>query len=95
MTIGSGGGSGGDIAAGLGLGGLGVLSLLGAGANKPPPPPPAPPAPPSTSSTNIEDAAAEERQRLASAEGGGQEGTDVTGGQGAKAPSTTKSLLGG
>lgn len=67
--------------------------------SKAPAPPPPPPAPPSLGTTSIMEAGAQERQRLASAEGQGFSGTDVTGGQGAKAPNTTanppKTVLGG
>ena len=48
----------------------------------------------SLSSPTIMEQAAQERATLASAEGQGTMGTDMTGGQGAKNPSTTKSLLG-
>lgn len=64
-----------------------------------PPPPPPPPANAPTLPSTIQNGAAE-RQTLAAAEGEGMSGTDVTGGQGAKNPDTTKtiqtkSLLGG
>lgn len=65
------------------------------GSPSPPPPPPPPPAAPQMASPSIMEQAAAEKRTLASAEGQGYNGTDVTGGQGAKAPSTTKSLLGG
>lgn len=75
------------------------MSLFG-GATAPAPPPP-PPAAPTLAGPTIAEQGALERQRLASAEGQGFNSTDVTGGQGAKAPPTTsnpsasKSLLGG
>lgn len=53
-----------------------------------PPPPPAP----QLASTSIMQDAASERETLASAEGEGSQ--NPTGGQGVKAPNTTKSLLG-
>jgi hypothetical protein len=65
------------------------------GAPSPPPPPPPPPAAPQAASPSIMEQGAAEKRTLASAEGQGYLGTDVTGGQGAKAPSTTKSVLGG
>lgn len=64
------------------------------------PPPPPPPAP-MLMQPSIAEQGASERASLASAAGQGFSGTDVTGGQGAKAPPTTgaagqqKSLLGG
>lgn len=60
-----------------------------------PPPPPPPPTAPAAASPSIAQQGAAERTSLAGAEGAGLGGTDVTGGQGAKAPATTKSLLGG
>lgn len=61
-----------------------------------PPPPPPPPAAPQLASPSIAQSAAMEKETLAGAEGGGLNGTDVTGGQGVKGPTnTTKSLLGG
>lgn len=60
-----------------------------------PVPPPPPPAPPAAASPSISQQGAAERTSLASAAGEGFTGTDVTGGQGAAAPATTKSLLGG
>jgi hypothetical protein len=65
------------------------------GSPKAPTPPPPPPAAPQLGQASIMEQAASERETLASADGGGMTGTDVTGGQGAKSPSTTKSLLGG
>lgn len=75
---------------------------------KAPAPPPPPPAAPTLANPSIAEQGAAERQRLASAEGQGYSGTDVTGGQGAANPQTTatmaniaqaqkppKSLLGG
>lgn len=61
-----------------------------------PPPPPPPPANAPTLPSTLQQGAGE-RQTLATAEGEGMSGTDVTGGQGAKNPPTTatKSLLGG
>lgn len=64
------------------------------GGPKAPDPPPPPPAPPSLAQPSIVQQGAAEREQLASAGGQGFTGTDVTGGQGAGAPSTTKSLLG-
>jgi hypothetical protein len=66
-----------------------------------PPPPPPPPAAPQLAQPSIAEQGAMERQRLASAEGQGFSGTDVTGGKGAAAPATTanptasRTLLGG
>ena len=69
------------------------MSFLFGGVKAPTPPPP-----PNLASTlaapTIMEQAAQERATLASAEGQGTMGTDMTGGQGAKNPSTTKSLLG-
>lgn len=77
------------------------------GGPKPPAPPPPPPAAPSVGTASIQEAAAAERQRIASAQGQGSDGTDVTGGQGVKTPASTtanavqagatatKSVLGG
>ena len=56
--------------------------------------PPPPPNPPQLQSPSLIQAGTAERTRLNSAEGQGFNGTDVTGGQGLKAPTTTKSLLG-
>lgn len=70
------------------------MSMLFSSPKAPQAPPP-PPAAPQTASPSIMEQAASERETLASAEGGGMNGTDVTGGKGAAAPSTTKSLLGG
>lgn len=70
------------------------MALLFGGMHAPAPPPP-PPAPPSIGQASIAEQGATERQSLASAEGAGFTGTDVTGGQGARAPQTSKSLLGG
>ena len=60
-----------------------------------PPPPPPPPAPPTMATPSIAQSGAAERARLQSEGGMGFAGTDVTGGAGLKAPTTTKSLLGG
>lgn len=60
-----------------------------------PTPPPPPPAPANPAQSSIMEQGAAQRQRLSSAEGQGTDGTDVTGGQGAAAPATTKTLLGG
>lgn len=65
------------------------------GSPKAPAPPPPPPSAPQAANPSIMEQAASERETLASAEGAGMSGTNATGGQGAKAPSTTKSLLGG
>ena len=70
------------------------MSFLFGGGPKPPPPPP------TLASPSIMQQGASERSELAAANGEGMSGTDVTGGQGAKAPSTTasgagKSTLGG
>lgn len=71
------------------------------GSPQAPPPPPPPPSAPQLAQPSIAAQGAAERQSLASAEGQGTNGTDVTGGQGTPAPSTTnnptasKSLLGG
>lgn len=62
------------------------MSLFG-GATAPAPPPP-PPAAPTLAGPTIAEQGALERQRLASAEGQGFNGTDVTG-SGVKAPRTT------
>lgn len=64
---------------------------------KAPPPPPPPPAAPQMASPSVAQSAAIEKETLASAEGAGSNGTDVTGGQGVSKGSTntTKSLLGG
>ena len=64
------------------------------GSPKAPVPPPPPPQPPQLANPSIAEQGAAERRNLASAEGQGFTGTDVTGGQGSKNPSTTKSLLG-
>lgn len=71
------------------------MSMIFGGGQSPPPPPPPPPAAPQLASPSIMEQGMAERETLATAAGEGLEGTDVTGGQGAKAPSTTKSLLGG
>lgn len=64
---------------------------------KAPAPPPPPPEPPTLAQPSIAEAGANERQRLASAEGAGFDSTDVTGGKSPN-PTTTasapKSLLG-
>ena len=65
------------------------------GSPQAPPPPPPPPAAPRIANPSIAEQGTSERQALAGAEGAGTNGTDVTGGQGAANPSTTKSLLGG
>lgn len=65
------------------------------GGPSPPPPPPPPPAPPTLAQPSIQEMGAAERARLEGAEGAGFGGTDVTGGQGAASPPTTKALLGG
>jgi hypothetical protein len=70
------------------------MSMLFGGPSVPAAPPP-PPNPSSVASPSIMEQGAAERASLAGAEGAGSGGTDVTGGQGAAAPSTTKSLLGG
>lgn len=57
--------------------------------------PPPPPAAPSLGQDSIQSEGAQQKQSLLSAEGEGLNGTDVTGGQGAANPNTTKSLLGG
>ena len=54
-----------------------------------PPPPPPPPAAPSLAQPSIAEAGAQEQQRLASAEGAGFLGTDVTAPGGTPAPQTT------
>lgn len=71
------------------------MSFFGGGPSAPPPPPP-PPSAPLAASPSIAQSAAMEKETLASAEGGGLEGTDVTGGQGVDTSktSTTKTLLG-
>lgn len=61
---------------------------------KAPAPPPPPPSAASPDSGSIAETGAAQRASLASAEGSGSNGTDVTGGEGASAPATTKSLLG-
>lgn len=65
------------------------------GSPKAPAPPPPPPAAPQIASPSVAQAASMEKETLASAEGAGLNGTDVTGGQGVKEATTTKSLLGG
>ena len=60
-----------------------------------PTPPPPPPAAPLAASPSIAENNKAQKETLATAEGEGLNGTDVTGGQGVKAPATTKSLLGG
>lgn len=69
------------------------MSFLFGGAKAPAAPPP-PPNPPTLSTPSIAEQGAAERAQLAGGEGARFNGTDVTGGQGAKAPQTTKSLLG-
>lgn len=62
-----------------------------------PPVPAAPPPPPNAATLatpSVLDQGQAESARLAGAEGAGSNGTDVTGGQGAKAPATTKTVLG-
>lgn len=61
----------------------------------PPPAPPPPPLPPSAAQSTIVQQGATQRASLLSAAGDNGSQTDVTGGQGTSAPSTTKSLLGG
>lgn len=73
---------------------MSVLGDIFSGPKAPPPPPP-PPAPPTLAQPSIMEAGTAERQRMNAAAGSGMEGTDVTGGQGAANPQTTKSLLGG
>jgi hypothetical protein len=72
------------------------MSFLFPSSSKPPAPPPPPPAanPPRLAQPSIMAAGAAEKTALQTLEGQGMSGTDVTGGQGAKAPSTTKTLLG-
>lgn len=62
---------------------------------KAPAAPPPPPAAPQLGNTSIMAQATAERETLADSEGAGLNGTDLTGGQGAAAPATTRSLLGG
>jgi hypothetical protein len=62
---------------------------------KAPNPPPPPPAAPQLGSSAIMQAAAHERETLASAEGQGMGGMDVTGGKGVTNERTTRTLLGG
>ncbi len=69
------------------------MSTLFGGPAAPAPPPP-PPNPPSLAQPSIMQAGMAEKNRLAAQAGGGFNGTDVTGPQGAKAPNTTKTLLG-
>ena len=64
------------------------------GGPKAPAPIPGPPQAASIGQSSIASQGAQERQALASAAGAGLNGTDETGGQGASAPPTTKSLLG-
>lgn len=61
------------------------------GAPKAPAPPPPPPSAPSLAQPSIAEQGASERQSLNSAAGQGFSGTDVTGGTGSAAPSTTAS----
>lgn len=68
--------------------------IMGGGPSAPPPPPP-PPTAAAPAQPSIAQQGAAERASLSNAAGAGFSGTDVTGGQGASAPSTTKSLLGG
>jgi hypothetical protein len=70
------------------------MSMLFGGPKLPDPPPP-PPNPANLAAPSIMEQGAAERKTLAGAQGAGSDGTNVTGGQGASAPSTTKSLLGG
>lgn len=70
------------------------------GTPKAPAPPPPPPAAPQLGAASIMEQGAAERETLASAQGAGSTGTDVTGGQGVKGATATtanqqKSLLGG
>lgn len=79
---------------------FGALFGGGKSAAQPPAAPPPPPSAPMLSRPSIAEQGAAERESLASAEGQGFTGTDVTGGQGASSPNTTnnqgtKSLLGG
>ena len=60
------------------------MSVLLPSAPAPPPPPPNPP-----QLSTVAQQSAEERQRTASAQGAGSDGTDITGGQGVKPPNTT------
>ena len=61
-----------------------------------PTPPPPPPAAPLAASPSIAENSKAQKETLATAEGEGLNGTDVTGGQGVTGKvSTTKSLLGG
>lgn len=53
-----------------------------------------PPPPPGLAQPSIMQAGLAERKRLNAAAGGGMDGTSMTGGQGAAAPKTTKTLLG-
>jgi hypothetical protein len=69
------------------------MSTLFGGPSVPAVPPP-PPKPPSLAQPSIMSSGMAEKQRLATQAGGGFNGTDITGPQGAKAPTTTKSLLG-
>lgn len=62
---------------------------------KPPAIPPPPPSAPNIAQPSIAEQGAAERTSLASAQGQGLNGTDVTGGQGSAPPPTTKSILGG
>lgn len=69
------------------------MSMLFSSPAAPPPPPP-PPNAPRMAQPSIMSQGASERSQIEGEEGAGFNGTDVTGGQGAKAPATTKSLLG-
>ncbi len=70
------------------------MSFLVPSAGHPPAPPPPPPMAPQLSSPSIMASGQAEKEELSGAEAGGLNGTDVTGGQGSKAPATTKTLLG-
>jgi hypothetical protein len=72
-----------------------VSFLFGSPAAGAPAPPPPPPAAPTLGAASVASAGAAEKQNLASAAGQGFSGTDVTGGQGSPAPSTTANVTGG
>ena len=100
-SLGSVFGASGAAAAGVGASVLGAGATIGstiagavAGGPKPPAPIPGPPQAASIGQSSIASQGAQERQALAAAQGAGLNGTDETGGQGASAPPTTKSLLG-
>jgi hypothetical protein len=57
-------------------------------------PPPLPPAPPTPASSAVANAMATEQAAISAAAGAGFDGTLLTGGQGAAAPTTTKKLTG-